>query len=57
MEVNTNGTYGQEQTLELSRHGTLVSVEGQSCEKHTRQLEPGLEENTESGVGSPIQVS
>lgn len=57
MEVNTNGTYGQEQTLELSQYGTLASIEGQSREKPTRQLEHGLEENTESGVGSPTQVS
>ncbi|KAF8504385.1 hypothetical protein F5888DRAFT_739430 [Russula emetica] len=37
MEVAINRTYEQDQTLQTSQYGSSICVEGQSCEKPTRQ--------------------
>jgi hypothetical protein len=53
MEVAINRTYEQDQTPQTSQYGSLVSAEGQSCEKPTRERR--FDEDTENGVGSLTQ--
>jgi len=54
VEVAINRTYEGDQMLQTSQHGSLISIEGQVCEKPIRQL--GLDDDVENGVVSARQV-
>ena len=54
MEMAINRTYLQDQTPQTSQYDTVINVEGESCEKPTR--ESRFDEDTENGAGSPTQL-
>jgi hypothetical protein len=50
MEVATNRTSDQDQTLQKSQNGSLACIEGKLCEKPGR-----LDESAENDVGLDVE--